>query len=202
MMSMSLGVLDRRLLAQARALVGVDEVGRGALAGPVVVAGVVWSSIPENAQIRDSKAMTARQREHASVWIRKSCDAWTIVEIWPALIDRFNILGATRLAMRTVVRRLVCESATVVVDAVSLGEKDLDVRSETKADARYFCVASASIVAKVHRDRIMVELAARYDGWGWHRNKGYGTAEHRNAVANIGRSFLHRKSFQWHRVLP
>lgn len=186
----------------ARSVVGIDEVGRGALAGPVVVAGVVWSSIPPNAEIRDSKTMTARRRERASAWIRERCDAWALVEIWPALIDRLNIFGATKLAMKTVARRLAAEGSTVIVDAVRLDEDGLDVRSETKADGRYFCVASASIVAKVHRDQIMAGLATQYSGWGWQRNKGYGTREHREAVADIGESFLHRKSFHWHRVLP
>jgi ribonuclease HII len=146
--------------------------------------------------------MTGRQRERASAWIRKSCEAWVVVEIWPALIDRFNILGATRLAMRTAARSLSRDRTAVVVDAVRLDVDGVDARCETKADERYFCVASASIVAKVHRDRIMVELASRYHGWGWERNKGYGTEEHRGAMDVIGQSFLHRKSFHWRRVLP
>jgi len=197
-----LGGLDRQLLENAEQIIGVDEVGRGSLAGPVVVAGVGWRVIPDESGIRDSKRLTGRQREKAAVWVKETCSRWLVVEIWPDLIDRLNILGATRLAMRAITTSLVEEGSVVVVDAVDLGDPRLPARSEIRADGRYFSVASASIVAKVYRDRLMERCARSYGLWAWERNKGYGTKEHRAALDVHGRSFMHRRSFNWRPVLP
>jgi len=196
-----LGANDRRLLRSASSIIGVDEVGRGCLAGPVVVCGVRFAAIARQPLVQDSKTLSARQREQAAEWVVRTCSDWIVLEVWVELIDRLNILEAVRLAMRTCVRALAVPGSVAVVDAVEVGEEHTDIHSPVGADATFFSVAAASIVAKVHRDRLMVELDARHPGWGWRRNKGYGTAEHRRALAESGRSYLHRKTFRWSPVV-
>ena len=196
-----LGLNDRRLLRSATSIIGVDEVGRGCLAGPVVVCGVRFAAIARQPLVQDSKTLSARQREEAAEWIVRTCSDWVVLEVWVELIDRLNILEAARLAMRTCVRALAVPGSVAVVDAVEVGEEHTDIHSPVGADATFFSVAAASIVAKVHRDRLMVELDARHPGWGRRRNKGYGTAEHRRALAESGRSYLHRKTFRWSPVV-
>jgi len=196
-----LGANDRRLLRSATSIVGVDEVGRGCLAGPVVVCGVRFERIARQPLIQDSKALTARQREEAAEWVLRSCADWLVLEVWVELIDRLNILQAVVLAMRTCVRALAEPGAVVVVDAVELDGEKPNIHAPVGADASFSSVAAASVVAKVHRDRLMVELDGRNPGWGWRQNKGYGTAEHRRALAEAGRSYLHRKTFRWSPVI-
>ena len=197
-----LGAEDRRVLKHSPAIIGIDEVGRGALAGPVVVCGVRFSKIPRHEGIRDSKQLSKNRRNQASEWVRQYADEWVIVEIWPEVIDRINILQATRRAMRTAVRSLRRSGDGVVVDAVELGRDFETVLSPFKADERFFCVAAASNVAKVYRDALMVDLAQDYPWWEWERNKGYGTPGHLAGVAEHGRSYLHRRSFRTSPVLP
>jgi ribonuclease HII len=196
-----LGPKDRRLLRSATSIIGVDEVGRGCLAGPVVVCGVRFAAIARQPLVQDSKTLSARQREQAAEWVVRTCSDWVVLEVWVELIDRLNILEAVRLAMHTCVRALAVPGSVAVVDAVEVGDEHTDIHSPVRADATFFSVAAASIVAKVHRDRLMVELDARHPGWGWRRNKGYGTAEHRRALAESGRSYLHRKTFRWSPVV-
>jgi ribonuclease HII len=193
------------LLESASAIIGVDEVGRGSLAGPVVVSAVAFTEIPDHPGVRDSKRLTPRRREEIALWVREHCRTWVAVEVWVEVIDRINILEATRLAMRAAVKTIAVPQAAVVTDGVRLGELEADLQqslSPSKADATYFCVAAASIVAKVYRDRLMVELAEKHPHWYWQRNKGYGTAEHRLVLGQVGAGFLHRGSFSWSRVLP
>jgi ribonuclease HII len=192
---MILGARDRAILRRADAVVGVDEVGRGCLAGPVVVCAAMFDRIPRSPRVRDSKRLTANQRRDTAVWIRDVCASWVIVEVWHELIDRINILEATRLAMRAGVRALAKPGVEVVVDHVELGELGLPIHSQPRADDSFFCVAAASILAKVHRDAIMVELGRRDDRWDWRQNKGYGTLKHRLGIGRYGRSYLHRRSF-------
>ncbi len=200
-MSETLGGRDRHLLRRARRVVGIDEVGRGPLAGPVVVAGVGWSRIPRHPQVRDSKSISSSIRRRVARWIRRESDSWVVVEVWPEVIDEVNILRATRIAMEAVCRHLYGERTIVVVDGVRLDARGDELIVENRADSRYFCVASASILAKVHRDDVMTRLAERYTHWGWERNMGYPTLEHRRALDLHGRSHLHRKSFKWCPVL-
>ena len=198
----SLGSRDRALLENARQIIGIDEVGRGCLAGPVVVCGVAFRRIPRNPSIKDSKRLSPRRRLELAQWIRASCDAWLVTEVWVEVIDRVNILEATRLAMRSTAMTLSSAESVVVVDHVDPGRVACPVHALPAADDSYFSVAAASIVAKVHRDRIMAELDRRYPLWSWKNNKGYGTREHRQALQRVGPSFLHRKSFGWSPVLP
>jgi ribonuclease HII len=197
-----LGARDRTILEQSTGIIGVDEVGRGCLAGPVVVCAIRYERIPNDERVRDSKRMTARQRAAAASSIRAGCASWAVVELWPELIDRLNILEATRNAMRAGVLALAARGDEVVVDHVQLGAMTVPIHSVKKADDRFFSVAAASILAKVHRDGIMSELAADDDRWEWSRNMGYGTEKHRRAIGRWGRSYLHRHSFRSSPVLP
>jgi ribonuclease HII len=197
-----LGANDREILEQSDTIIGIDEVGRGCLAGPVVVCGVCFATIPENPAIQDSKIMSSRQREQAAAWLIAHSQRWLIIEVWVEIIDRINILQATRTAMRAALRSLAGPGCSAVVDQVELGESVCPVFARSRADASYFCVAAASILAKVHRDRLMARLACSHPHWGWQRNRGYGTREHRLALQEYGSSLFHRKSFRWSPVLP
>jgi ribonuclease HII len=125
-----------------------------------------------------------------------------VCEGWVELIDNLNILEATRLAMWAAAAVLASPAAVVVTDHVDPGDLGCRVLSPKKADCEYFSVAAASILAKVHRDRIMVDLGVEQPQWGWQRNKGYGTTGHRRALGIHGSGALHRRSFQWSPVLP
>ena len=192
-----LGARDRRLLADADAVIGVDEVGRGALAGPVVVCAARFETIPVDDGVQDSKQLTARQREETLGRVLRKGARWAICEIGPEVIDRINILEATRLAMRAAALSLAGRSSVVVTDHVDPGDLGCRVISPTRADRDYFCVAAASIIAKVHRDRIMVLMGRRDPRWGWQCNKGYGTTAHRAALDRWGPTPSHRMSFSW-----
>jgi ribonuclease HII len=194
--------LDRVVLRRAAAVIGVDEVGRGSLVGPVVVCAARFERIPSSPRVRDSKLLTARQRCATARWLRQLCSSWVVAEVWQETIDRLNILEATRLAMIAAVRALAEPGVEVVVDHVKLGDLGVPIHSLVRADAEYFSVAAASILAKVHRDRVLAELAAADDRWDWSRNMGYGTVGHRRAIDRWGRSYLHRQSFRVSRVLP
>lgn len=198
----ALGSRDRNILESAARVVGVDEVGRGCLAGPVAVCGVAFEQIPTNPMIQDSKTLTARQREHAAEWITGNCSDWVVLEVWPEVIDRINILEAVRLAMRAAVTVLAGAGTVAVIDQVDVGPLDCAVLARPKADSKFFSVAAASVVAKVHRDRLMADLSGIHQHWGWLTNKGYGTAQHRKALEKHGPSYIHRRSFRWSPVLP
>jgi ribonuclease HII len=197
-----LGANDRSILEKADSIIGVDEVGRGSLAGPVVVCAASFETIPDDDQVRDSKQMTPRQRERVASRLCRCGARFVISEIWVELVDRLNILEATRLAMRSAALSLMTSGSVVVTDYVDPGDLGCPVESPKKADQLYFSVAAASVMAKVHRDRIMVDLGMQDPRWEWARNKGYGTLAHRRALTQHGPSGLHRKSFVWSPVLP
>jgi len=193
----ALGSKDRQLLQDSDAIVGVDEVGRGALAGPVVVCAARFESIPFDDGIQDSKLLNAKQRQESVERLLDRGVRWTVCEISPGEIDRINILEATRLAMRAAAVTVVEPSSFVVTDHVDPGDLGCRVICPARADLEYFCVAAASIIAKVHRDRIMVELGHRDPRWGWERNMGYGTPQHRAALSRWPPTAHHRRSFCW-----
>ena len=181
--------------AGARRIVGVDEVGRGPLAGPVTAA-AVWldpSSLPPGLQ--DSKRLGPVARAAAFAQIMAASDVG-IGHASPAEIDERNILQATYLAMHRAITALRVAPDYLLIDGNRL-PPGLPCRAETivKGDARSLSVAAASIVAKVTRDRIMTDLAQFYPGYGWEENAGYPTKRHKNAIADLGVTPEHRRSF-------
>lgn len=187
---------------------GVDEAGRGCLAGPVVAAAVIPDPDRPIPGADDSKRLSPEVRAQLAALIRETALAYAVVAVPAAVIDRINILAATRLAMRQAVRGLTVRPDAVVVDAVTLeGLETVGPSPSTppclalvKADAWSYAVACASIVAKVERDRLLVELDREYPLYGLARHKGYGAPDHLAALAKYGPSPLHRLTFR--SVLP
>jgi ribonuclease HII len=175
---------------------GVDEAGRGALAGPVVAAAVICEYCEELEGVRDSKLITEWRREEIYEIILEKSLAWSTGEIWPEEIDRVNILNATLRAMKLAVEGLTAAADLVLVDGRRVPEIDMPARPVVGGDGKSFCIAASSIVAKVYRDRIMRKLCPLFDGYGLSRNKGYGTREHKAAIRELGVSEIHRKSFR------
>ncbi len=176
-------------------IAGVDEAGRGPLAGPVVAAAVV---LPEGHSIRgidDSKKLTADKREELARQIRSQALAWCIAESDVGEIDNINILHATMLAMKRAVSGLDLAPRLVLVDGNRAPEISLPTRTEIKGDQRFEVIAAASILAKTHRDGIMQELATTCPDYGWSSNKGYPTKFHIEAIRRHGVTAYHRRSF-------
>jgi ribonuclease HII len=177
-------------------IAGVDEVGRGPLAGPVLAAAVI---LPPGTAIRgvdDSKKLTAEKRAALYDEIRSRAHAIGVAGASTREVDRINILRASHLAMRRAVARLGCIPDHVFVDGLAVPELGGQCTAVIDGDAKVHCIACASIVAKVVRDRIMHLLAERYPGYGWATNAGYGTSEHRDAIAQLGLTPHHRRSFE------
>jgi ribonuclease HII len=195
------GSLDRELAVRYGGIAGVDEVGRGALAGPVTVAAVVLDPGRPIVGLNDSKRLSASARERLAGEVREKAVAWAVAHRSAAEIDRINILEATRAAMVEAVLALDAGFGLVVSDAVLLSGLTVPVLAEPRADARYQCVAAASILAKVVRDGAMVFLARTHPGYGWESNKGYPTPAHLDALRRLGACDLHRTSYAPVRVL-
>jgi ribonuclease HII len=194
-----------RFEEQARAegyaiVAGIDEVGRGALCGPVVAAAVVLGVDFDVTGIDDSKRLTALQRGRLAVRIQSHARAWSLGRVDPAEIDRLNILRATHVAMQRAVSGLAIRPELLLVDALSLPGIPLPQRSIVKGDALSVSIAAASILAKVARDDIMRECDLRYPGYGLARNMGYASQDHREALRRRGPSEIHRRSF--HGIQP
>jgi ribonuclease HII len=179
---------------------GVDEAGRGALAGPVVAAAVVVEPGCIIPGVDDSKHLSATSRERLAEVIRRRHSAHAVVAVPPRDIDRLNILEATRLAMRRALRELAPEPELALVDAVRPGRLGFPCLPVIRGDQTSYAVACASILAKVERDRRMVALDRRYPQYGFAAHKGYGAAAHRQALAEYGPSPQHRLTFR--SVLP
>ncbi len=195
--------------AASSGLVGVDEVGRGCLSGPVVAAAVILPQIgkksflaEELSELNDSKALTQRQRERLSEILRSNC-RFAIAEASPAEIDQINILQASLLAMRRAINALLLsvdntpEQLLLLVDG-NQKVKGLDLEQITviQGDSRSASIAAASVIAKVYRDALMLELSHKHPAYSWHSNKGYGSKAHRAAIAEHGVTKWHRLSFR------
>ena len=175
---------------------GVDEVGRGCLAGPVVAAAVVLHPDRHIPGVCDSKAVPAPERERLYDQILKSAVAWAVAAADPAEIDRINIHQASLRAMQRAVLALAPLPDIVLVDAFRVPDLPMAQRGVLHGDRRCSAIAAASIVAKVTRDRGMLELHGRDPRYGFDRHKGYATADHLDAVARFGYSEMHRRSFR------
>jgi ribonuclease HII len=175
---------------------GVDEVGRGCLAGPVVAAAVVLNPERYVARVCDSKTVTALEREKLYVSITRAAVAWGVAAAEPDEIDSINIHQASLRAMQRAVLMLAPTPDCVLVDAFRIPGLLMAQRAVVHGDSRCTAIAAASIVAKVTRDRMMHELHARDPRYGFDRHKGYATREHLDAVARFGYSEVHRRSFR------
>jgi ribonuclease HII len=185
---------------------GLDEAGRGAWAGPVYAAAVVLPIDRPNLTelvdgVRDSKLLSPARREALLPMIEDVAVAVGVGWADPAEIDKIGIAPATRQAMLRALSRLNGQVSALLIDYVHLPENDLHQRVLPKADTHCLSVAAASIVAKVTRDRLMVQLDARFPGYGFAQHKGYGTPQHREALARLGPSPVHRMSWQPLRAL-
>lgn len=175
-------------------IAGVDEAGRGPLAGPVVAAAVI---LPENHAIiglDDSKKLTAAKRARLEREII-DCARFAVAQCSEAEIDEINILQATMLAMTRAVAGLNAVPEHVLVDGNRLPRWSYSAEAVIGGDAIHPCISAASILAKEYRDRLMIAAAEQYPQYGWERNKGYGTAEHLAALRQFGPTPLHRRSF-------
>jgi ribonuclease HII len=191
----------RRFEDEARArgfrrVAGADEVGRGALCGPVVAAAVILGEAFDGEGLDDSKRLTRRQREELSRRIRAEALAWSLGRAEAAEVDRVNVLQATLLALRRAVAGLGVSADFVLVDALTIPGLSVPQRAIVKGDAQSVSIAAASIVAKVARDAMMRACDRRYPGYGLARNMGYGSSGHREALRRLGPCRQHRRSFQ------
>ena len=190
--------IERDLLAKGyRFIAGVDEVGRGPLAGPVVCAAVIMP-LDEELLIEgvdDSKKVSPKKRETLAELIKERAYAYTVFEVSEKEIDEINILEATKKGMREALLALEISPDVVITD----GNMTLDIpfpqSSVIHGDALSYSIGAASIVAKVYRDALMDELAKTYPAYGFEKNKGYGTAEHINAIKEYGLCPVHRRTF-------
>lgn len=190
---------EERLAEQGyRFIAGIDEVGRGPLAGPVVAAAVILPLdlvAPWLPLVRDSKKLTPKRRASLFPLIESAAIAIGVGYTPPEVIDTQGIVRATRMAMRSAVARLPHTPDFLLIDFVALPELTFSQRSITKGDSRSLSIACASIIAKVTRDRIMVELNEEYPGYGFARHKGYATREHLLSLRQLGACPIHRKCF-------
>lgn len=179
-------------------IAGVDEVGRGPLAGPVVAAAVVLPEDFDVLGIDDSKKLSEKRREELFDVILEKAVAWGIGMADHSTIDEINILQATKLAMKDAIADLSGKLEGIdyiIFDAVKINDLKLPQEAVIKGDSKILAVAAASIVAKVTRDRMMVAYAEEYPGYGFEKNKGYGTKQHYEGIARQGICPIHRKTF-------
>lgn len=194
---------ERRLMRNGYSLIaGIDEAGRGAWAGPVVAGAVILnpearaSSRSPLHGVNDSKQLTVRQREALFPIIINACIAYGIGSAQSDEIDSIGILPATRLAMQRAIESLAPQPQALIIDAVKLPQVELPQSIFNFADSISLSVAAASILAKVTRDRMMIDLDARYPAYGFARHKGYGTLIHQAALQSIGPCEIHRATFK------
>ena len=174
---------------------GVDEVGVGPLAGPVVAAAVVFEPGCRIRGIDDSKKLSAARREALADEIRQRAASWSVVRVEPEEIDRINVLQASLSAMRRAVLQLDPPPQRVLVDGRAIPALSIPQETWIKGDARCFAIAAASILAKTSRDAMMIDYDDEYPGYGFASHKGYPTVAHRTAIRRLGPSPIHRRSF-------
>lgn len=188
-------------LIEGRREAGCDEAGRGPLAGPVVAAAVVLPPDYRNDILNDSKQLTERQRNLLRADIEANALAWAVAVVSPEEIDRLNILHASTHAMCLAVQQLQGPKPDfLLIDGNRFyNETDIPYQTFVKGDATFMSIAAASVLAKTHRDEIMVKLHEEYPAYGWDRNKGYPTAAHYEAIEKHGVTPHHRRSFNLYR---
>lgn len=193
---MSMLKFEKKLYKKGYSLIGgVDEVGRGPLIGPVVAACVILPKNFYNAEINDSKTLTEKKREYLYDVIIESAISVGIGVVSAKEIDEINILEATKKAMKEAIKNMNIKPEYLLIDAVKL-KTDIPYEAIIKGDAKSESIAAASIIAKVTRDRMLIELDKEYPMYGFKKNKGYGTKEHLSAIEKYGVLESHRKSFK------
>lgn len=197
---MNISAPDRELWRLGKVVAGMDEVGRGPLAGPVAVACVVMPAEPLIPYVNDSKKVSEKRREQLAKEIKKSALACSISWMGPDVIDAVNILEATKRAFETAFQSIDYPVNDVMIDALSGLRLNAEQHVMIHGDALCYSIAAASIVAKTARDAYMREQDVLYPEYGFARNKGYGTAEHIAALKKYGPCPIHRKSFIQHFV--
>lgn len=182
---------------------GCDEAGRGCLCGPVSCAAVILPVDFECEELNDSKQLTAERREALRPLIESRALAWAVVMVAADEIDRINILEASITGMHRALDALKVRPQHIIVDgnkfkAYSDPESGMGIAHHTvvKGDGKYMSIAAASVLAKTHRDELMRRYAAQYPGYGWERNAGYPTKEHKDAIGRLGLTPLHRLTFK------
>ena len=176
---------------------GLDEAGRGSLAGPVTAAAVIFNPGTNLPELNDSKKLTTNKREILKNEIEKKALAFSVVSVDSKTIDRINILKATMMAMHDAIKSLKIKPSHLLIDGNYFTRyKDIPHKCIIKGDTKYQNIAAASILAKTYRDKLMINLDSKFDKYGWKKNKGYGTLEHKNAIKIYGTSEHHRKSFR------
>ncbi len=176
---------------------GTDEAGRGCLCGPVTAAAVILPLDFSHPTLNDSKQLSAKQRNELRPVIEKEAVAWAVAHVSPKEIDEINILNASILAMHRSIQKLKQKPDFIAVDGNRFKPlKNIPYHCQVKGDATYLNIAAASILAKTYRDEYMQKLSKDYPGYGWEKNAGYPTKEHRNAIRKFGVTPHHRLSFQ------
>lgn len=196
---MQIGIeFEKQAIAEGYSFIaGVDEVGRGCLAGAVVAAACILDlSKPLPEGLNDSKKLTAKKRDAIAEELKQTAIAYSIAQIEAEEIDRINILQATKKAMRLAIEVLRPKTDFLLIDAVQLKEINLPQKAIIKGDAISASIAAASILAKTYRDDLMRELDATYPEYGFAKHVGYGTKAHFEAIRKHGACPLHRKSFR------
>ena len=188
--------IENGILRSGRIVAGVDEAGRGCLAGPVVAGAVILDETRPIDGLRDSKALSEKKRNELFEQIREKALAHSVGMTAPEEIDRINILQAALLAMEEAVLSLQKKPDCILVDGNSKTSLSIEQKAIVRGDSKCASIAAASIVAKVTRDRIMTEIEKEYPGYGFSRHKGYPTTEHLDALRNLGPCPIHRKSFK------
>lgn len=176
---------------------GVDEAGRGSLAGPVTASAVILPKGYKNKQLNDSKKISPTRREVLRKEIEKNAIAYSVINISAKIIDKRNILNATFMAMNYAIKKLNVAPQFIIVDGNRF-RNYLDIPSKciVKGDQKYLNIAAASILAKTYRDKFMKNLHIDNPRYKWEKNKGYGTPEHRESIIKYGRTKFHRKTYK------
>lgn len=188
--------IENRIKAQGYALIaGVDEAGRGPLAGPVYAAAVILPDGCEIDGLNDSKKLTEKKREKLYDEIIEKAVAWSVSAVDEKVIDEINILNATHMAMNNAVNTLSVKPNYVIIDGNSIKNMTLPHETIVKGDAKCASIAAASILAKVSRDRYITALAEKYPEYGFEKHKGYGTKAHYAAIEQYGITDIHRRTF-------
>ncbi len=180
----------------SKIIVGVDEVGRGSLIGPVYAAAVILNKNVDKKILKDSKKLSKKKRERINNYIKKN-SVWAIGKANINEIEKYNILNASLLAMTRAIKKIKKKPELVLIDGNKLPKiNNLKMKSVIKGDQKIPEISAASIIAKVSRDKTITNLSKKYKKYYWNKNFGYGTKEHLNAIKRFGVTKLHRKSFK------